>query len=281
MSDLINREDVIKCLQENGWLDDTNIDELIETIPTAYSVDKVVEELEENASRYTKKYITPYGNNGYKDIKAISVKKAIKIVKQGGVGKDDVCEKDKGGGIMERLTKRIFVPTEERELVVFTKGKYIDTIPAEMTHEDIRKVLRKLAEYEDFEEIFREKMTDTACEFLKDKEEFGKWLDRNKWITKKCDEWVRAEEQGLLLRLPCKVGDTVYRINKGAKEPIIKMRIFQVHIKQLHKNRTIIRIDTINDEDMGEGCYLTDDFGKNVFLTKAEAEQKLKEMESD
>ena len=45
MSDLINREDVIKCLQENGWLDDTNIDELIETIPTAYSVDKVVEEL--------------------------------------------------------------------------------------------------------------------------------------------------------------------------------------------------------------------------------------------
>ena len=46
MCDLINREDVIKCLQENGWLDDTNIDELIETIPTAYDVDKVVEELE-------------------------------------------------------------------------------------------------------------------------------------------------------------------------------------------------------------------------------------------
>ena len=140
---------------------------------------------------------------------------------------------------MERLTKRIFVPKEERDLVVFTQGEYIDTIPAEMTHEDIRKALRKLAEYEDL------------------------------------------EEQGLLLRLPCKVGDTVYRINKGAKEPIIKMRILQVHIKQLHKNRTIIRIDTINDEDMGEGCYLTDDFGKNVFLTKAEAEQKLKEMESD
>ena len=32
MCDLINREDVIKCLQENVWLDDTNIDELIETI---------------------------------------------------------------------------------------------------------------------------------------------------------------------------------------------------------------------------------------------------------
>ena len=58
---------------------------------TAYDIDKVVEELQENASRYTKKYVTPYGNNGYKDTKAISIHKAIEIVKQGGVS-DDVCE---------------------------------------------------------------------------------------------------------------------------------------------------------------------------------------------
>ena len=50
--------------------------------PTAYDIDKVVEELEENASRYTKKYTTPYGNNGYKDIKAISIRKAIEIVQE-------------------------------------------------------------------------------------------------------------------------------------------------------------------------------------------------------
>ena len=60
----------------------------IQEQPTAYSIDKVVEKLEENASRYTKKYVTPYGNNGYKDVKAISIHKAIEIVKQGGVGKD-------------------------------------------------------------------------------------------------------------------------------------------------------------------------------------------------
>lgn len=58
---------------------------------TAYDIDKVVEELQENASRYTKKYTTPYGNNGYKDTKAISIHKAIEIVKQGSVS-DDVCE---------------------------------------------------------------------------------------------------------------------------------------------------------------------------------------------
>lgn len=52
--------------------------------PTAFDVDKVAEELKENASRYTKKYTTPYGNNGYRDTKAISIHKAIEIVKQGG-----------------------------------------------------------------------------------------------------------------------------------------------------------------------------------------------------
>ena len=64
---------------------------LVNNQPTAYDIDKVVEELEENSSRYTKKYNTPYGNNGYRDVKAISIHKAIEIVKQGGVS-CDVCE---------------------------------------------------------------------------------------------------------------------------------------------------------------------------------------------
>lgn len=55
-----------------------------DNMPTAYDVDNVVKELEENASRYTKKYLTPYGNNGYRDVKAISIHKAIEIVKAGG-----------------------------------------------------------------------------------------------------------------------------------------------------------------------------------------------------
>ena len=98
-------------------------------------------------------------------------------------------------------------------------------------------------------------------------------------LKKKLKDYKELEEQGLLLRLPCKVGDTVYRVNTGAKEPVIKMRVLQVHYKQLHKDRIIIRIDAINDNDMGESCYSLEDFGKTVFLTKSEAEQKLKEME--
>ena len=97
MSDLISRSKVISVLEQleehslTGKMDISNAIYLLNNQPTAYSVDKIVAELEENASRYTKKYITPYGNNEYRDTKAISVNKAIEIVKQSGVS-EDVCE---------------------------------------------------------------------------------------------------------------------------------------------------------------------------------------------
>lgn len=130
---------------------------------------------------------------------------------------------------------------------------------------------KKLAEYEDFEEIFRAKMTDTACELLSDKEEFGKWLDRIEWIAKKCDEYARAEEQGLLLRLPVPIGTTVYKF-----EPLAKGT--ERYIKT-----TITRYEVFDDSTWftfanGLGRNI-EDFGKYVFLTQEEAEQKLKEME--
>ena len=90
MSDLISRSQLLKQIETWGGCVDALYD-YIQNMPTAYDIDRVVEELEKNASRYTKKYATPYGNNGYKDIKAISVHKAIEIVKQVGVS-DDVCE---------------------------------------------------------------------------------------------------------------------------------------------------------------------------------------------
>lgn len=95
---------------------------------------------------------------------------------------------------------------------------------------------------------------------------------------KKLAAYEDAEEQGLLIRLPCKVGDSLYRVNIGEKEQVIMMFVLQLYIKQLHKDRTIIRIDAINNDDMGDSCYFLEDIGKKVFLTREEAEAKLKEM---
>ena len=100
-------------------------------------------------------------------------------------------------------------------------------------------------------------------------------------LINKLAAYEEAEEQGLLLRLPCKVGDTLYRVNKGAKEPVIMMRVIQLYIKQIHKDITVMRIDAINDADMGESCYLPCDIGERIFLTREEAEAKLKEMEGE
>ncbi len=99
-------------------------------------------------------------------------------------------------------------------------------------------------------------------------------------VLDKLEAYEDAEEQGLLLRLPCKVGDTLYRVNKGAKEPVIMMRVIQLYIKQIHKDRTVMRIDVINDADMGEeSCYFPCEIGERIFLTREEAEAKLAEME--
>lgn len=86
-----------------------------------------------------------------------------------------------------------------------------------------------------------------------------------------------AEEQGLLLRLPCKVGDTLYCITPYVKEPIITAHVLQMNIKQFYNKRIIVRIDVMNK--MGESCYFLDDIGKKIFLSREEAEAKLKEME--
>ena len=90
MSDLISRSQLLKEIETCGGCVDA-LHGYIQNMPTAYDVDNVVKELQENSSRYTKKYVTPYGNNGYKDVKAISIHKAIEIVKHGGVS-DDVCK---------------------------------------------------------------------------------------------------------------------------------------------------------------------------------------------
>lgn len=101
MSDLIRREDVIKlvnqfvfglCKEQNDEARKT-FNKYIEKMTTVYSVDKVVEELEELKMRY---FLT-IANTGdeksdfaYENV-GNALDKAIEIVKQGGVS-DDACE---------------------------------------------------------------------------------------------------------------------------------------------------------------------------------------------
>lgn len=103
------------------------------------------------------------------------------------------------------------------------------------------------------------------------------WLKDVAELLEEFKSYKEAEKQGLLVRLPCKVGDMVYRVNVGAKQPIIPMTVSEIHFL-CYKNERVVRIDAIDKEDMGESCYRLEDIGRIVFLTNEEAEKKLEEM---
>lgn len=97
--------------------------------------------------------------------------------------------------------------------------------------------------------------------------------------VEKLAEYEDLEEQGKLLKLPCAVGDTIFRINKGAKIPIISMEVHEISMFYSRTNNFVIQIKCHDDIDGGEIFYSDSEIGKTVFLTKSAAEQALKEME--
>ena len=93
----------------------------------------------------------------------------------------------------------------------------------------------------------------------------------------KLGEYEDLEEQGLLLRLPCKVGDTVYEIGFNHNIPFVYESVvlsILITEKEIDFN---VKVDEFEINSQLKQSM----FGKTVFLTQAEAEQKLKEMESD
>ena len=78
-----------------------------------------------------------------------------------------------------------------------------------------------------------------------------------------------AEEQGLLIRLPCKVGDTVYVISGKSA---FKATVDTLHVEE--NNRLAIEVHYNN---FGLCSLYAGRFGKTVFLTREESEAALKE----
>lgn len=90
-------------------------------------------------------------------------------------------------------------------------------------------------------------------------------------VCEKLGKYEDLEEQGRLVILPCKVGDTLYRLVPNLYREYVEIKIAQFVI---NKNG----IYFITDKGVS---WSVDKIGKTVFLTKSEAEQKLNEMERD
>lgn len=104
------------------------------------------------------------------------------------------------------------------------------------------------------------------------------------FATKEDAEWYanmkNSDEQGLLLRLPCKVGDTVYYISEGFIEPCTVEVIFLADYIDKDGNKSYMAEIHFDREDcpyVSTEIYFTD-IGKTVFLAQDEAEEALKKL---
>lgn len=95
-----------------------------------------------------------------------------------------------------------------------------------------------------------------------------------------------AEEQGLLLRLPCKVGDTVWVVTSPFNvfddieyDEDMKDEVYEAFISSVtfYKDNEQYRIYAKATNQFIGAYFRECDFGKTVFLTRAEAEAKLTE----
>lgn len=116
-----------------------------------------------------------------------------------------------------------------------------------------------------FKEDAESNRVDGDLEFAKEIEQIAKWLEELK-------EYKALEAEGKLVKLNCKVGDTIWYVEEDDDDYPIKLEI-----------DTISRNDNDTwyyayDDDSNKYGFIDSDFGETAFFSKKEAEMKLKEI---
>lgn len=110
-------------------------------------------------------------------------------------------------------------------------------------------------------------------------EQFAEWLEELK-------SYKEAEEQGLLVRLPVKIGDDIYRITSKANYDLNVLNGYKVNNRVYHQKVYSIvfsqsgwLVQCDKDSIYAPNVICVDvEYGKTWFLTREEAEKKLEEM---
>lgn len=95
---------------------------------------------------------------------------------------------------------------------------------------------------------------------------------------KKLKEYEDLEEHGLLLRLPCKVGDKIFLDFAGFGKDIDEFTVKDFHLDCFEDGEVILFCDYESDDKTLAGQIDVMNFGKTVFLTREEAEARLREL---
>lgn len=88
---------------------------------------------------------------------------------------------------------------------------------------------------------------------------------------KKLQEYENKEEDSLLFTLPCKVGDTIYRL--------LYTEIVECKVKEISITKSGVRFSCYCEEMKIKLHFYLESFGKNAFLSRVEAEEEFFKME--
>lgn len=109
-------------------------------------------------------------------------------------------------------------------------------------------------------------------------------------LRERLKHYESLEEQGLLLTLPCKMGDMVYEViayknkanNNRIDGHIRPCVVKSIHLSDAHSKKDEPYITLGAGGSYLHGSYIKrvpiDEFGKSIFPNEEQAEQKLKEM---
>lgn len=159
---------------------------------------------------------------------------------------------------MERLTEKLSDNAKPQTFgghvrqLITPNGIYKSTILKEYN-----KLYDRLVEYEDLG-ITPEQVRQMDAEFTR--------------ASKELADYKKSVDQGRLLHLPCKVGDTVY-LEAEYENGITEGRVTEISVLP---DGVCIYVE----REIGSGCsegYGVNDFGYDVFLKREDAERAIKE----
>ena len=123
----------------------------------------------------------------------------------------------------------------------------------------VPQLYARLGAYED---------TRLTPELVQEIAELAIWIHKNG--LEKIKKWIKADKDGRLVMLPCKVGDKLYRVFAGE---ILEHKV---------RNMRYLAIQGRWDIDTSPFCsYVESSIGKTIFLTHEQAERALEAMKDE
>lgn len=93
-------------------------------------------------------------------------------------------------------------------------------------------------------------------------------------LLEELKKYKALEAEGKLIKLSCKVGDTIWYVEEDDDDYPIKLKIDTISRENPLKDTWYYAYD----DDSNKYGFIDEDFGETIFFTKEESEKKLKEI---